>query len=160
MRISRHWPRSEGGFSKIDTCQVNQISPCDSIPSGPLPFGDERRIDAGHTSLTYSEGANRLLAASPLALMIGMLLDQQVKMEMAFHSPYLLQERLGRPLDAGHIASIDGEEMEAVFRGPRPCTVSRTRWDGAPRLSARRSSINTTVTPPPSGAPLPTGGDF
>ena len=67
---------------------------------------------------TYSEGANRLLAASPLALMIGMLLDQQVKMEMAFHSPYLLQERLGRPLDAGHIASIDGEEMEAVFRGP------------------------------------------
>ena len=67
---------------------------------------------------TYSEGANRLLAASPLALMIGMLLDQQVKMEMAFHSPYLLEERLGRPLDAAHIASIDGDEMEAIFRGP------------------------------------------
>ena len=46
---------------------------------------------------TYSEGANRLLAASPLALMIGMLLDQQVKMEMAFHSPYLLEEAVGTP---------------------------------------------------------------
>ena len=67
---------------------------------------------------TYSEEANRLLAASPLALMIGMLLDQQVKMEMAFHSPYLLQKRLGRPLDAGHIASLDSEEIEEIFRGP------------------------------------------
>ena len=67
---------------------------------------------------TYSQDANRLLADSPLALMIGMLLDQQVKMEMAFHSPYLLQERLGRGLDAAHIASMDGDELEAVFRGP------------------------------------------
>ena len=67
---------------------------------------------------TYSEEANRLLARSPLALMIGMLLDQQVKMEMAFNSPHLLQERLGRPLDAAHIASMDGAELEAIFRGP------------------------------------------
>ena len=67
---------------------------------------------------TYSEEANRLLARSPLALMIGMLLDQQVKMEMAFNSPHLLQERLGRPLDAAHIASMDGDDLEAIFRGP------------------------------------------
>lgn len=67
---------------------------------------------------TSSQDANRLLAASPLALMIGMLLDQQVRMEVAFHSPHSLQERLGRPLDAAHIASIDTDELEAVFRGP------------------------------------------
>ena len=67
---------------------------------------------------TYSDGANRLLATSPLALMIGMLLDQQVKMEMAFNSPYLLQERLERPLDAAYIASMDVDELEAIFRGP------------------------------------------
>lgn len=67
---------------------------------------------------TYSEDANRLLATSPLALMIGMLLDQQVKMEMAFHSPHLLRERLGGSLEAADIASRDGAEMEAIFRGP------------------------------------------
>ncbi|MCY3538626.1 MAG: Fe-S cluster assembly protein HesB [bacterium] len=67
---------------------------------------------------TGSEEANRLLAESPLALMIGMLLDQQVRMEVAFHSPYLLEERLGRPLEVGHIASMDGEELEKIFRGP------------------------------------------
>ena len=67
---------------------------------------------------TSSEDANRLLATSPLALMIGMLLDQQVRMEVAFHSPHVLAERLGHPLDAARIASIDGDELEAVFRGP------------------------------------------
>lgn len=67
---------------------------------------------------THSEQANRLLASSPLALMIGMLLDQQVRMETAFHSPHLLQERLGRPLDAADIASVSEEEMEEIFRGP------------------------------------------
>lgn len=67
---------------------------------------------------TSSEDANRLLATSPLALMIGMLLDQQVRMEVAFHSPHVLAQRLGQPLDAGRIAAIDGDELEGIFRGP------------------------------------------
>ena len=67
---------------------------------------------------THNEEANRLLAGDPLALMIGMLLDQQFKMEWAFHSPFALQERLGRPLDAADIASIDEAEFEAIFKGP------------------------------------------
>lgn len=67
---------------------------------------------------THSEQANRLLASSPLALLIGMLLDQQVRMETAFNSPYSLQERLGRPLEAADIASVSEEEMEEIFRGP------------------------------------------
>lgn len=67
---------------------------------------------------TQSEEANRLLAERPLALLIGMLLDQQFKMEWAFHSPYVLEQRLGRPLDAAHIASLPEEELEEIFRGP------------------------------------------
>lgn len=67
---------------------------------------------------TQSEEANRLLAENPLALLIGMLLDQQFKMEWAFRSPFVLQERLGRPLDAAHIASLPEEELEEIFRGP------------------------------------------
>src|SRR4051812_20579561 len=61
--------------------------------------------------------ANRLLASEPLAVMLGMLLDQQVPMEWAFTAPALLKERLGgRPLDAGAIARMDPAALEAVFR--------------------------------------------
>lgn len=67
---------------------------------------------------TNNPDADRLLAADPLALLIGMLLDQQFPMERAFLGPYLLQERLGRALDAGEIAEWDPEEMSTVFRGP------------------------------------------
>lgn len=67
---------------------------------------------------TESEEANRLLARDGLALMIGMLLDQQFPMERAFYGPYLLSERLGEELDASRIASWAPEDLEAIFRGP------------------------------------------
>lgn len=67
---------------------------------------------------TESEDANRLLATNGLALLIGMLLDQQFPMERAFYGPKLLEDRLEEPLDASRIAAWDPEEMEAVFRGP------------------------------------------
>ena len=60
--------------------------------------------------------ANRLLAADPLALLLGMLLDQQVTMEAAFRAPLVLQQRLGGRLDAGAIAAMTPEEIDAVFR--------------------------------------------
>ena len=61
--------------------------------------------------------ANRLLADEPMAVMLGMLLDQQVTMEWAFGAPLLLKQRLGVDrLDAAAIASMDPEELEAVFR--------------------------------------------
>ena len=64
---------------------------------------------------TGDADADQLLADSPLALMLGMLLDQQVKMEWAFRAPYLLQERLGEPLDATSIAAMDPEEFVGHF---------------------------------------------
>jgi uncharacterized HhH-GPD family protein len=59
--------------------------------------------------------ADRLLETDPLALLIGLVLDQQVKMEKAFIGPYELKQRLGH-LDAGQIARMDPERLDAVFR--------------------------------------------
>lgn len=68
--------------------------------------------------LAYTEEANKLLAESPLALLIGMLLDQQIPMEKAFTSPEVLRERLGGVLDAHTIAGYDPDALEAIFREP------------------------------------------
>jgi uncharacterized HhH-GPD family protein len=62
--------------------------------------------------------ADALLVEDPLALLIGMLLDQQVPMEWAFSSPLKLKERLGGKLDAHTIAALPLEELEVVFKGP------------------------------------------
>ena len=59
--------------------------------------------------------ADRLLETDPLALLIGLVLDQQVKMEKAFNGPYDLRERLGH-LDAAKIASMDSHRLDEVFR--------------------------------------------
>jgi uncharacterized HhH-GPD family protein len=64
---------------------------------------------------TQDPAANKLLETDPLALLIGMVLDQQVKMEKAFGGPYELQRRLGR-LDPREIASMEPERLDAVFR--------------------------------------------
>ena len=69
-------------------------------------------------NFTESDEANRLLASDGLALLIGMLLDQQFPMERAFYGPQLLKDRLGEDLDAARISSWDPEEMEAIFKGP------------------------------------------
>src|SRR6266513_269498 len=65
--------------------------------------------------LTGDPDADRLLEDDPLALLIGMLLDQQVTMEKAFHSPYELKERLGGRLDAAEIGAMDPDELKGVF---------------------------------------------
>jgi uncharacterized HhH-GPD family protein len=59
--------------------------------------------------------ADRLLVDDPLALLIGMLLDQQVPMEWAFRGPATLRDRLGG-LDAAAIAAMTPEALEEVFR--------------------------------------------
>lgn len=64
---------------------------------------------------TENPEANRLLESDPLALLIGMVLDQQVKMEKAFNGPLELKSRLGE-LDPHQIASMDPEKLVKVFR--------------------------------------------
>ncbi len=72
------------------------------------------------TKLAFSgdEAADRLLAADPLALLIGMVLDQQIPLERAFKSPLDLKERLGGALDVVEIANYDPDELSAIFREP------------------------------------------
>jgi uncharacterized HhH-GPD family protein len=66
--------------------------------------------------VTGEPEADRLLEQDPLALLIGMLLDQQVPMEWAFRGPLALRERLGGSLDATAIAAMPAADLEAVFR--------------------------------------------
>jgi len=65
--------------------------------------------------LSGDADADRLLSEDPLALLIGMVLDQQVPLERAFSSPRELRDRLGGHLDAGEIAAMDPGELSAVF---------------------------------------------
>jgi uncharacterized HhH-GPD family protein len=72
------------------------------MPESPIP-------------VTGDPDADRLLAENPLALLIGMLLDQQVPMEWAFKGPATLRDRLGS-LDARTIADLGPDRLDAVFR--------------------------------------------
>jgi len=64
--------------------------------------------------ITGDVRADLLLEENPLALVIGMLLDQQVPMEWAFRGPATLSSRLGGHLDATRIADMDQEEFVAL----------------------------------------------
>jgi len=66
-------------------------------------------------SLPVDAEANELLTRNPLALLIGMLLDQQVPLEKAFSSPYELVQRLGHEPTATELATFDPEALAAVF---------------------------------------------
>jgi uncharacterized HhH-GPD family protein len=61
---------------------------------------------------TDSDEANALIAADPMALLVGFALDQQVSVQKAFSGPLVLRERVGA-LDAGTLASAD---LEPAFR--------------------------------------------
>ncbi len=61
--------------------------------------------------------ADALLEREPLALLIGMLLDQQIQMEIAFKGPQKLYERLGG-LDARVIADYDPDEFATLATTP------------------------------------------
>ncbi len=67
--------------------------------------------------LATTDTGNSLLAEDPLALLVGMLLDQQIPMEKAFTSPSVLAERMKvERLDAHQIAGYDADDFEAIFR--------------------------------------------
>ncbi len=66
--------------------------------------------------LTGDEEADALLSKDPLALLIGMVLDQQIPMERAFWAPAELARRMGGSLNAAEIASMDPEQFSALFK--------------------------------------------
>ncbi len=65
--------------------------------------------------LSQNADADALLDRDPLALLVGMVLDQQVPLEKAFSSPLELTRRLGHDLDARELAEFDPLELAAVF---------------------------------------------
>ena len=67
----------------------------------------------GTLYITGRSESDALLNDDPLALLIGMQLDQQVPMEWAFMGPNTLKQRLGH-LDVGLIAAMDEEDFVAV----------------------------------------------
>ncbi len=71
-------------------------------------------------NLTGDPDADRLLDADPFALLVGMLLDQQVPMETAFAGPAKIAVRMsaGDHLDPGRIAAADPEEFAALCATP------------------------------------------
>ncbi len=98
----------------------------------------------GSLYITGDADADGLLNADGNALIIGMLLDQQVSMELAFAGPAKLRERLGH-LDPARIAEMDLDEFvavcsekPAVHRFPSSmgarihelCAVLTERYDG------------------------------
>ncbi|MGY1601509.1 HhH-GPD-type base excision DNA repair protein [Geodermatophilus sp. SYSU D00815] len=70
-------------------------------------------------TLTQDAAADELLGRDPLALLLGMLFDQQFPMERAFAGPRLLADRLGvDTLDAAALAAEDPERLAKLFQGP------------------------------------------
>jgi uncharacterized HhH-GPD family protein len=67
---------------------------------------------------TDIDKANRLLAEDPFALLVGLVLYQQVPIEKAFEGPQVLKDRLGGTLDAKTVAETDPEALEVIFKGP------------------------------------------
>jgi uncharacterized HhH-GPD family protein len=97
--------------------------------------------------LSGEPAADKLLNDSPIALMIGMVLDQQVPFERAFSAPYELQERLGGKLTAKRVATTDPAVLLEAFtryralhrfpgamaeRVQRLCQLVVDEWGGKP----------------------------
>jgi len=69
--------------------------------------------------LAQDREADEFLSRDPLALLLGMLLDQQFPMERAFASPWLLAQRLGRQrLDAAEMVAWDPDDFAKQMAGP------------------------------------------
>ena len=73
-----------------------------ATPPDALPYTGDPEADA-------------LLAADPMALLIGFVLDQQVSVQKAFSGPLELRRRVGT-LDAAELAAMDPGDFEAAFR--------------------------------------------
>ena len=81
--------------------------------------------------------ANELLSRDAFALLLAMMLDQQVPFEKAFGSPYELTLRLGHEPTAGEIAEFDPDALAAIF-AERPALHRFPQGDGGAGPGARQ----------------------
>jgi uncharacterized HhH-GPD family protein len=66
-------------------------------------------------AMPVEPAANELLSRDPLALLIGMVLDQQVPLERAFSAPLDLARRLGHEPTAAELADFDPVALAGIF---------------------------------------------
>ncbi|MEV6929721.1 HhH-GPD-type base excision DNA repair protein [Dactylosporangium sp. NPDC051485] len=98
-------------------------------------------------SLPIPAEANALLDRDALALVAGLTLDQQITLEKAFTSPWVLAQRLGHEPTAQELADFDAQALVEVFAAPpalhrfpkamaarvqEVCRVIVDRYDGDP----------------------------
>ncbi|MEV4135338.1 HhH-GPD-type base excision DNA repair protein [Dactylosporangium sp. NPDC049742] len=69
-------------------------------------------------SLPIPAEANALLDRDPLALLVGMTLDQQIPLEKAFSSPWVLSQRLGHEPTAQELAEFEPDALVEIFATP------------------------------------------
>jgi uncharacterized HhH-GPD family protein len=83
--------------------------------------------------LVQDPAADALLDSNPFALLVGMLLDQQIPMEVAFGGPKKIADRMGG-VDAREIADYDPDKFAALC-AERPA-VHRFPGSMATRIQA------------------------
>jgi len=71
-------------------------------------------MTAAQLHITGDEQADALLARDPNALLIGMVLDQQVPMEKAFSGPLVIAQRMGGRFDVAQIAAMSEDDFVAL----------------------------------------------
>jgi uncharacterized HhH-GPD family protein len=98
----------------------------------------EWHTDWMNLHITGDDAADQLLSDDPLALLIGMLLDQQVAMETAFAGPLKIQERAGA-LDAATLAGYEPEAFAELFK----TTPAVHRFPGS--MAARVQSLCASI---------------
>lgn len=89
-------------------------------------------------TITGDDAADQLLTENPLALLIGMLLDQQIAMETAFTGPEKIRQRIGS-VDATTLAGYDPEALTDAFRQ----TPAVHRFPGS--MAARVQTLCRTI---------------
>ena len=70
----------------------------------------------GTLAVTGDQNADQLLLDDPFALLLAMMLDQQIPMEWAFMSPLRLKERIGKDFSAEGLAALHPDAAEAAFK--------------------------------------------
>jgi uncharacterized HhH-GPD family protein len=68
--------------------------------------------------LAQQAEADALLSRDPFALLVGMLLDQQIPMEKAFAGPATISERMAGAFDPPTVAAYDPDGFVEVVAGP------------------------------------------
>ena len=68
--------------------------------------------------LAQQSEADEMLSREPFALLVGMLLDQQIPMERAFAGPVAIAARMDGPFDPSTVASYDPDGFVEVVAGP------------------------------------------